>query len=202
MTDRQGAGLLDLPPLPEAGKAPRLTPLRRPPVRPTGPRIYHLQKKPELEFAGPGEPPDGFVTAHTSKTEWWIYWAIAKVLNDPVDPRRPPFVGGQDWSYQKAEEGGRIRGGQVLDFVVYAGNRAIGIRVETERYHIFTSAHNQAHDFYLKTHSAAVDRIVNVYDQDFMGDPTGRAACVVISEALKGEERGHPVQFGRGRRVR
>lgn len=195
-------GLLDLPPLPQMGKQPRLTPLRRPPIRPTGPKIYRLQTKPARPFAGPGEPPEGFVTAHTSKTEWYVYWAIAKVLNDPVDPRRPPFVGGERWAYQKAEEGGRVKGGQVLDFVVFNGAHSIGIRVETERYHIFTTAANHAHDFYLKTHSKAADVIVNVYDQDFMGDPSGQAACAVVARALKGEEGPSPMATATGRRVR
>lgn len=195
-------GLLDLPPLPKMGKAPRIAPLRRPPVRPTGPKIYRLQAKPQMVAVGPGEPPEGFVTAHTSKTEWWVFWAIAKVLNDPPDPRQPPFVGGENWAYQKAEEGGRIKGGQVLDFVVFNGERSIGIRVETERYHIFTTADAHARDFYLKTHSAAADEIVSIWDQDFMGDPTGQAVCAVVARALKGEESASPIAFATGRRVR
>jgi len=198
------APIKGLPPLPRmGGKTSRPKPIRKVPQRPTGPRLYQLEKKPRRITGGPGEPPVGFVTPHTSKTEWIVYWALAKVLGTPGDPRKPPFVGGTNWQYQKAVGGGRrIRGGQVLDFVVMSGLKAIGIRVETERYHIFTSATNQASDFYLRTHAVGVDEVIAIFDQDFIGDPSGKSACATVARAIRGDQDPNPIRFGTARRVR
>ena len=68
--------------LPDIGKVQALKPLRRHPMRFTGPRDLRLQSDPQV-VGGPGEPPEGFVTAHTSRTEWVWFWASAKVLKDP-----------------------------------------------------------------------------------------------------------------------
>ncbi len=198
------APIKGLPPLPRmGGKTSRPRPIKKVPQRPVGPRIYQLEKKPGRITGGPGTPPVGFVTPHTSATEWIVYWALARVLGTPQNPRKPPFIGGTNWQYQKASGGGRrVRGGQVLDFVVFSGIKSIGIRVETERYHIFTSATIQANDFYLRTHAVGVDDVVSIFDQDFIGDPSGRAACAVVARAIKGEQDPNPIRFGTARRVR
>ena len=60
--------------------------LRRKPWRKTGPRLYRLAKDPE-HLGGPGEPPTEFLSAQTTKTEWYVYWALSKLYDDPEDPR-------------------------------------------------------------------------------------------------------------------
>lgn len=205
-TKSHSAPLKGLPPLPRMtgkGSASRPRVTKKVPQRRFGPAIFKLNSKPERLGKGPGEPPVGLVTQWTSITEWYVYWAMAKVLGTPSDPRKPPFTGGVNWQYQKALDGGRqLRGGQVLDFVVFNGTQSIGIRVETERYHIFTSAQKQAEDFYQRTHSSGVDIVISIFDQDFMGDPTGAAACKVVAEALKGQQPANPIRYGTARRVR
>lgn len=200
------APLKGLPPLPRMtgkGTASRPRRIEKAPQRVFGPSIYKLNVNPQKLGRGPGEPPTGLVTQWTSKTEWYVYWGLAKVLGTPKDPRKPPFSGGTNWQYQKALDGGRqIRGGQVLDFVIFNGSRTIGIRVETERYHIFTSAQKQAEDFYQRTHSSGVDIVVSIFDQDFIGDPSGASVCRVVAEALKGDQPANPIRFGTARRVR
>lgn len=198
------APIKGLPPLPKmGGRYSRPKPLRKVPTRPMGPRIYRLGQKPRRADGGPGEPPIGFVTPHTSKTEWVVYWAMAKVLGTPLNPRKPPFTGGSNWQYQKSVGGGRrVRGGQVLDFVVFSGVKSIGIRVETERFHIFTNATTHAYDFYLRTHAVGVDEVVAIYDSDFLGDTSGRAACAVVARAVKGEQDPNPIRLGTARRIR
>lgn len=191
-----------LPGLPQIGKLKQLKPLRRPPVRLTGPRHLALQSKP-LPVGGPGEPPEGFVTAHTSRDEWIIYWALAKVLRDPPDPRQPPFIGGVLWEYQKTVDGGRVVGGQVVDFVyLHPKGKTIGLRIQTERYHIMTDAAKQMSDFFLKSSQRAIDQIVDIYSQDYLGDPSGKAACVVVANALKGIQSYSPILSGGSQRVR
>jgi hypothetical protein len=191
-----------LPGLPQIGKLKQLKPLRRPALRLTGPRHLGLQADPE-EKGGPGEPPEGFVTAHTSRTEWWVYWGLAKVLKDPRDPRQPPYVGGTQWVYQKAVDGGRVVGGQVVDFI-YLGpkGKTIGIRVQTERYHIMTDAATQMADFFLKSSQRAVTQIVDIFDQHFLADPSGKAVCVVVANALKGIQTYSPIFSGTSQRIR
>ena len=174
----------------------------RHPVRFTGPRTLHLQKAPGV-IGGPGEPPEGFVGAHNSKTEWLVYWGFAKVLKDPKDPRKPPWVGGADWSYQKSIDGGRIVGGEVVDFVyISAHNKTIGVRVQTERFHVMTDAAKQMSDFFLKAETKGVDTVVDIFDQDFIDDPTGRAVCVVVANAIKGIQRYSPIIAGTAQRIR
>src|SRR5690606_25402309 len=79
--DARGAGVVDhAPELPKVRDA-RRRPVRPPrlrsfPVMPRGPRLYKLD--PDHAKSGPGEPPPGFVTATTSATEWFVYWAVAK----------------------------------------------------------------------------------------------------------------------------
>jgi poly(3-hydroxybutyrate) depolymerase len=197
MTDRSPlAGLTGL------GSLQPLKPLRRPPVRMTGPRQLRLDTDPE-RVGGPGEPPVGFVTAHTSKTEWVAYWALAKVERDPPDPRKPPYVGGANWTYQKAIDGGRVVGGQVVDFVyVHPKGKTIGIRIQTEHWHLMTDAATQMADFFLKTHQRAVDQFVDVFDTDLLRDKHGKSACVAMANAIKGIGRISPLFAGDAERLR
>jgi hypothetical protein len=184
------------------GSLQPLKPLRRPPVRQTGPRQLQLQKDPE-RIGGPGEPPEGFVTAHTSKTEWVAYWAFAKVEKDPRDPRKPPYTGGANWSYQKAIDGGRVVGGQVVDFISHRpGQKTVGIRIQTEHWHIMQTAEVQMQDFFLKSHQRAVDEIIDVFDTDLLRDANGKSACAVIANAIKGIGRLSPIFAGDAQRLR
>lgn len=191
-----------LPGLPSLGKIQTIPRLRGIPKRNTGPRILQLASDPR-QLGGPGEPPEGFVTAHTSRTEWVVYWAFARVLRDPPDPRKPPYVGGAQWSYQTPLDGGRVVGGQVVDFV-YLGpkGKTVGVRVQTERFHIMTTSNKLVQDFLLKSTQRALDIIVDIFDQDFMGDESGKAACVVVANAIKGIQALNPSVYGRAQRIR
>ncbi len=197
---------LKMPAMPKPGKLPRPPRLRNKiPTAPRGPKIYHRGEAP-IPGASPFmNPPLGFVTAHTSLPEWMVYLAMAYETGQPKDPFTPPFIGGPPiWVYQKAEEGGRVPGGSVSDFVVlnFNGTAQIGIRVETERFHIWTDAAQQKKDLYINAHLRTVNKIVRIFDQDFIDDPTGEKVCRVVSLALKGIERSNPIYFGTAQRVR
>lgn len=152
---------------------------------------------------GPGEPPPGFVGATTSKTEWLIYWASAKVFNDPKDPRQPPYWGGQAWGYQIAANGGRrTPGGSVVDFVYYLPGEVVGLRVQTYRFHDVAGPGVRAYD---RAQAASLARwmtIRDIYEQEFIGDRSGESACRRIVEVLGGKRRISPVSSGSVRRVR
>jgi hypothetical protein len=195
-----------MPPMPKMGRLPRPPRIRnKPPTAPTGPRIYHRRQDPIPGSSVFVTPPEGFVTAHTSITEWMCYYALALLTGLPKDPFKRPYVGGHPlWTYQKAEEGGRVPGGSVSDFVVLNtnGTAQIGIRVETERFHIWTDGATQQKDIYINAHLKTVNKIVRVWDQHFIDDPTGEKVCRVMALAMRGIELPSPISLGTAQRVR
>jgi hypothetical protein len=179
--------------------------LRSIPVMPKGPKLYQ-QKEGAGLFSGPNEPPPGFLTYTNSRSEWWVYWALAKALGQPKDPRRGPYEGWPGlWTYQSPFEGGRVPGGQVVDFVVFAPATASGdiaIRIQTERYHVMTDAAKQATDRILLARLAGRFHVVDIFEQDFMGDPSGQAAVIEVKRALFGGQTSNPLRSGQARRLR
>lgn len=194
--------LKNLPALPKLGAIKPV--VNRDTIRPMGPRIYKLAKRPDMVGWGPGEPPPGFVTGTTSRSEWRYYWAFAKVFNDPVNPRQPPFSGGKDWQYQAAVDGRFVRdvGSSVVDFLVYQGTRTLGIRLQTERWHIMAGPQKIWKDFFLKTHSNEVDLFIDLFDQYSLADRTGEATIKQVKNALKGNQEPDPIRLGTALQVR
>ena len=179
--------------------------LRRTPWRKTGPRLYRLDKEPERIGQGPGKAPPEFLSAQTTETEWQVYWAFAKLYGDPKDPRQPPYTGARDgsWQYQVYVQGPLGDDARNLDFVAIHDDRtSVGFRIQTERFHIIVDAFVQAEDFFLKTNIRGVSYIVDIYEQDFIGDPTGYAVCTVVANALRGIESPGPIRLGTARKVR
>jgi hypothetical protein len=153
---------------------------------PTGPRAIGLER-PVRRIVGPGDPPEGFVRATTSASEWRLYWALAKVFNDPVDPRRAPFFGGRDWGYQLALLGQFAfqQGSAVLDFLVYLPQERIGIRLVTRYWHIAQSPQVKASDLAQKIRLELGDvRVVEVYEDDILSAPDGSDAILAAKRAL------------------
>lgn len=160
--------------------------------------------------SGPGEPPPGFLTFTNSRSEWWIYWAISKVLKFPQDPRQGPFIGYPGlWSYQVPFEGGRaIRGGQVIDFIIESpatNTGTLAIRIQTERYHVFADERKKAKEDILQARVARHTRIVDILEQDFMMGPnseSGQAAILEVKRAIYGGRSSDPSKSGGARRIR
>jgi hypothetical protein len=198
---------LKMPSMPKPGKLPRPPRMRsKIPTAPRGPKIYHRGEAPIPGAAPFMNPPLGFLDSpHVSTVEWMCYLALALETGYPANPFLPPFIGGPPlWVYQKIEQGGRVPGGSVSDFVVlnYNGTAQIGIRVETERFHIWTDAAQQKKDLYINAHLRTVNKIVRVFDQHFIDDPTGEKVCRVMALAMKGIEMPNPIYFGTAQRVR
>lgn len=198
---------------------PRIATRRRPvrpprmrtiPTIPRGPLMYR-QTPGSDRISGPGEPPPGFLTYTNSRSEWWIYWAISKVLKYPKNPRQGPFVGYPGmWSYQTPFEGGRaIRGGQVIDFIIESPNSKYGmlaIRIQTERYHVMTNdAAKTAKEVILQARVGRHVRIVDIFEQDFMMGPnadSGQAAVLEVKRVIYGARPSDPLKAGTARRIR
>lgn len=175
---------------------PKLPTIRKPPAAPTGPKF--VPKHNEI-MGGPGEPPPGFLTGQNSLTEWYCYFALAKIFRNPKDPRVGPFYGGwPDWAYQVSELGGHTRalGSAVVDFVVYHGGTTVGIRIQTERFHIFTDSRRHAYDAFQRAQLEQGMRVIDIYDDELLGDPSGQKAVVAMKRAIGLIEKINPVIAG------
>src|SRR5690606_36950937 len=195
----------ELPKVRDARRRPVRPPrLRSFPVMPRGPRLYKLD--PDHAKSGPGDPPPGFVTATTSASEWFIYWAISKVLKFPKDPRQGPFNGWAGlWEFQHPLMGGpAARGGAVADFRILPGNVVDGeilIRLQTSRWHLFTDHSKQATDQILLTRMARFGRVVDLFEQDVILDKSGQAAILEVKRALWGGKPSDPLAAGTAKRL-
>lgn len=193
---------------PKLAKRPRPPRPPRPASMPRGPNLYRATRTVEQHGNLWVVPPEGFVGAHTSATEWMVYRALALHLKTPAHPEEPPFVGGLNWQFQAGDAAvsgtgnPRIPGGSVTDFQIDQGGWILGIRLDTEYYHTTRGAAQVAKDFYLKTHLGSVNRVVTIYDVHFVGDETGQAVMQVVAEALKGNERQNPASGSAFWRVR
>lgn len=145
-------------------------------------------------------PWPGFVGAHTSLPEQMIYRAIARVTGDPPNPQQPPYVGGVGWTYQDPLMGGRLsKGGVVCDFLVHWNLEDVCIRLQSERYHVTADIAKQQDELYEKAHG---DRTVDIYEQEFVADCSGEAACRVIANALAGRDAPNPAYLGTAQQIR
>ena len=139
-----------------------------------------------------------------------IYHAFSKVTGYPTDPRQGPFIGFPGvWSYQKAyDEGRRMAGGSVIDFLLYAGawsSMDIAFRIQTERFHLYADMDTQVHDAMQFQRLSSYMRVIDLYDQDFVWDRTNQAAIVLLKDALAGSITPNPINSGttwRASRVR
>lgn len=177
--------------------------LRLPPAIPQGPR--HLRPPKDKGYASEfREPPPGFLTGQNSVTEWMVYLGMSKILGLPLNPRQGPFYGEPGiWGYQV---GGSQLGQSKIDFVVYPNRRSFGLRlafrIQTEYFHNFASSETQAYDAMQSLNLAEYNRVIDLYDYEFVDDPTGQAICILIKRALNGEVWQAPGVTGFALRVR
>ena len=163
---------------------PKLPTIRVKPTRPTGLRII---PKSETLISGPGESPPGFVSGKTSESEWPPYWALARIFKNPLNPRLPPFFGGApDWAYQSEQNTlFGISGATNVDFVVFQPPTIIGVRILSERYHVYTSSEKQAYDEQQRAAlEAAGVTVFDLYEDEYLNDPSGQAAIIAMKRAI------------------
>lgn len=152
-------------------------------------------------ISGPGEPPPGFLSGQNSVTEWYAYWALFKIFGTTSDdPRRSPFYGlFPHFEYQSSELGTwtRALGSAVVDFIVFQGATLIAIRIQTERFHLFASSRIQANDALQR---ASLERnglrVIDVYDDELLGDPSGQKPVVAMKRAVGLLEKANPLVAG------
>jgi hypothetical protein len=155
---------------------------------PTGPRYISIDLNYPIHASGPGHPPPGFIGGTNSISEWYIYWALEKILGPE----------GHGWTYQSSYLGGRrMRGGAVVDFVVFTPRYNIGLRIQTFYFHLAAGSYKQANDYEQRINLEQQElRIIDIYEQDFIGDRTGQSAIKVVLMALNGQEAPNPRTYG------
>jgi hypothetical protein len=162
--------------------------LSKPAAISRGPRIYQMNTKPQV-LGPPGEPPVGFVTPKTSATEWPPYWGLARITGYPraEDVRKFPFVGGPPiWTYQAFVETGSTKSSNV-DFMVWGpfqNATPVAIRIQTEFFHNFTTIENQIYDIIMRDKLESGFDVHDLYDYQYMRDPSGSAIIVLLKRAM------------------
>jgi len=157
---------------------------------------------PSAYVVGPGEPPPGFARSWNSKPEWYLYWALWKVLHETGDVRKGPFYGGEHFGYQAKVNGGRSLGGQIIDFEIYLPGQDIGLYLQGDRYHIEMGSVQHALDAAKMMAAARYMSIKVIYERDIIGDPTGEQACRTVVETLGGRQKINPITSGTYRPTR
>lgn len=154
-----------------------------------GPSVLGISQGAVQSGSGPGEPPEGFVGGTTSRTEWYVWWALDKILKPA----------GIEFSYQSSFQGGRhVPGGSVVDFVIYMPLYEILLRVQTYRFHFALGSDKQSYDMEQKIELSDNEGVivVDIYEQDFIDDETGGKVLQVCNEAINGVERSNPLATG------
>jgi hypothetical protein len=149
--------------------------------------------------SGPGEPPPGFVTPTTSATEWYVYWALAKIYEDPLDPRQGPFFGRKlKWGYQIGLDGGRSAGGAVVDFLIdeVPSGKRLGIRVVTQYFHLGQGSGKIAQDETQKANLMKYIDVYDLYDTEVLDDRTGEKSIIATKKALSMIHSSDPIFAG------
>ena len=172
------------------------------PIKDPGP--FEVKKpKAGFRFAGPGNPPAGFVGGQNSVGEWYVYWALSRIFEDPEEPRVPPYGGGDRWSYQVPILGGRDElGGAVVDFVVHMPrSKDVAIDLISGHYHTAAGPETLAFDRARKRSIQQFMDVIELYEIDIILDPTGEQAVSTTIEALGGRRRIDP-SYGTYRKAR
>lgn len=183
--------------IPGGPRAPKVK--RMPTVQPLGPRLYQqVEGKTIFRIVGPGTAPPGFKVASTSLSEWYFYWASMRVLDPRRDPRRPPYNGGLQWLYQSSELGAftRQKGSAVIDFFYKTQYPYLAVRLQTFRFHLAADSLKQAYDRKQLRAIAGYFDVIDVYEGDFINDPTGEAAILCVKQALGLIQRVNPIAAG------
>lgn len=197
------------PPAPPAappgfGRRKKLGNAPRNPLRQFGERFLKLAQLPggKPDWCAPWPDFVGQLSElHSSLSEQMIYAAICLVKKVPGDWTKPPYDGRGAFTFQDPLLGGRLtRGGQVCDFLVPFGSDEVCIRLQSEHFHVFAEIAKRVDEFFEKTHSTA--RIVDIYEQDFVGDCSLAAACRVVANALAGRDSPNPGYLGTAQATR
>jgi hypothetical protein len=163
-------------------------------VIPRGSREFqNLMRQPQGVYYGPGPQEEQYKSGTTSDTEFYIIWALRQIFKNYPNGGEGIF-----WDYQKSQQGGRhLPGGSVLDFILWGRPYNIGIRIQGTYWHFGRGEDQLADDFSQKIRlNGGGLVIVDIYEQDFINDPSGYAAIRVVLLAMERQENYNPRAAG------
>jgi hypothetical protein len=165
---------------------PKIPKVEKHSLRPEPPRKFPRGSFRGVYTGGPGPAPAWIITPTTSESEWFIFWALLQLLGPP---------GNDNWGYQISSNDGRT----IIDFVIWVNRTRTAVRVQSERFHVATSARRQTYD---RLQRQMLERsgykVIDVYEEHFLHDKTGFAAIMVCKDMLRGIERPSPITYKTG----
>lgn len=142
--------------------------------------------RPEF-LGGPDQFARTFMGGSTSRTEGYIFWSFLAL----------GMVENVDFSYQSPLVGGMHElGGAVVDFIVYQKPMNLGLRIVTYQWHHAQGSEKAERDFEQKSSLTDMIKVIDLYEQHFINDPSGKAAIAVLKDALAEVERPDPLSTG------
>lgn len=166
-------------------RAARIPQVPRQTLRPEPPRKFSRILKAK-RMQGPGIAPKGFVKATTSRSEWFIYWALLRILGP---------AGENEWGFQISSN----NGGAIIDFVIWKYKQRLAFRVQSERFHLATASEKHRYDILQRQMlERSGYKVVELYEEHFLKDESGQAAIKLVKLALKGIEKPSPITYKTG----
>jgi hypothetical protein len=166
---------------------PQIPKVEKHTLRPEPPRKFPRGSFKGIYTGGPGQFALQFKGPTTSISEGYIFWALLGLKGEP---------GNDTWGYQIKSSNGAA----IIDFVIWDTEPRIAIRVQSERYHLAVLNRKQTRD---RLQKQILERsgykVIDVYEEHFLGDKTGFATIMVVKDALKGIERPSPITYKTGK---
>jgi hypothetical protein len=110
--------------------------------------------------------------------EWYVYWALTVRLK-----KKP----GIDFAYRGETSYAALSGQTQLDFTILDGSN-IAIEIQGTYWHYEQGAAKIVQDFVRAGQLASQWTIINIDEDDVVGDPSGEAAVYMVKEALLGHD--------------
>jgi hypothetical protein len=137
-------------------------------------------------------PPVDFDTSSTSNSEWPPYAGLWILFGGPIQfLRKAPYIGMPGyWTYQTFAKGHNYRG-HTADYMITPSSRFMRkliIRLQTEQYHNFTTTNIQQQDRALRAGLGRFNEVVDLSDDQFLWDKSGRAIMYFLRLALSGRD--------------
>lgn len=151
--------------------------IKKKPVFGHGPNVLRDALADPQYVSGPGPKPMAGELAMATLPEWYVYWALTKLGKKP----------GVDFSFRGHTAYASLSTVTQLDFTMLDGTH-IAIEVQGTFWHYQQGAGKIVQDAVRAASLAGSWTVINIDEDDIVGDPSGNAAMYMVSEALKGHD--------------
>lgn len=152
-------------------------PVKKKPVFGHGPRALKEALKDPEYVSGPGAKPNTGALALATLPEWYVYWALMRL------GKRPQI----DFVYRGETSYASLSSQTQLDFSILDGSR-IAIEVQGTYWHYEQGSAKLVQDYVRSANLSSQWQVINIDEDDVVGDPSGNAAIYMVKEALLGHD--------------